>query len=295
MTARAVNQHPVREISESSEKLIFDYRRHLLATGRGTGTVHLRILELRKLASKFGDLTTVTLDDLERELSLRRRTHAPETRKNMRSSWRSFYRWGVRTGKFDLDPTEFLEPVFVPQVVGRIAPDEAVRQGLVTASLPAKAAILLGRLACLRLSEITQLHTNHREGRFLRILGKGQKTRMIPVNDELAIILDRLEALQGTGFYFPGRYGSHAHVSTIATLIKDATGCNPHSLRHAGATAAYNGTGNLRAVQELLGHASLATTQRYLHTNPEHIRAAANATSMGLTAGMQPSATERVS
>jgi len=57
------------------------------------------------------------------------------------------------------------------------------------------------------------------------------------------------------------------HRVAVERRIQRATGWNPHSLRHVGATAAYEATGDLRAVQEFLGHASLATTERYLHTS----------------------------
>ena len=83
---------------------------------------------------------------------------------------------------------------------------------------------------------------------------------------------------------FPGRFGGHMHPQSLNKVITRVTGCNPHSLRHAAATAAYEGTHDLRAVQEFLGHSSLETTQRYLHVRADQIRAAASATSLGLGA-----------
>ena len=75
------------------------------------------------------------------------------------------------------------------------------------------------------------------------------------------------------------------HPQALNKIITRATGCNPHSLRHAGATAAYEGTHDLRAVQEMLGHVSLVTTQRYVHVRADQIRAAAAATSLGTRRG----------
>lgn len=61
--------------------------------------------------------------------------------------------------------------------------------------------------------------------------------------------------------------------------IKRVSGLNPHSLRHRAGTAAFQGTGNnLRVAQEFLGHASVATTQRYVHVTREDMRRAAEAT-----------------
>ncbi len=211
----------------------------------------------------------------------------------MRSSWMVFYSWAERSGHIDRSPAADLAPVRLPRTVARIANDAEVLQGLATASLPEKAMVLLGRLAGLRLSEISALHMHDREGAVLRILGKGEHTRMVPVNDELLDVLERLEKLLGgDGYYFPGRFGGHAHAQSVCKQIKRVIGTNPHSLRHAAATAAYEGTHDLRAVQEFLGHASLATTERYLHVKVDAIRAAANSTSLGL-ARQNTSAIER--
>lgn len=90
--------------------------------------------------------------------------------------------------------------------------------------------------------------------------------------------LQALEESQPFGRYFPGATNGHLHPQSVHKIIKRLTGWNPHSLRHAGATAAYRGTRNLRAVQEMLGHASLATTERYLHITSTERRDAALAT-----------------
>jgi integrase/recombinase XerC len=183
-----------------------------------------------------------------------------------------------------------LRPVRLTHRVARIAPDEAIVTSLDTVSLRDKAMILLGRLAALRLAEITQLHTDDREADVLRIHGKGDRTRMVPINAELLDVLVRLEHLQGAhGYYFRGsgaREGSHMHKITVSKIISAATGWNPHSLRYAAATAAYEGTHDLRAVQEMLGHTNLMTTQRYVHVRADHIRAAVDATSLGLAGGV---------
>lgn len=277
----------------ADDQLLIDYRRHLLAAGRGAGTVNQRIYHLKNLRVMVPNLLTATTEDLERYLASRRRTHAAESRKAMRSTFRSFYKWARQTERIARDPSEMLDPIYIPRDVGRRAPDEAVSMALELATLPEKAMILLGRLACLRLGEITHLHTNAREGDTLRVLGKGEKTRIVPIHPDLLEVLQRLENLQGEGYYFPGRWGGCMNEQSVYATIKRRLGYNPHSLRHAGATAAYKGTGDLRAVQELLGHASVATTQRYIHVDLDQVRAAANATSIG---GMhdRPSPLERV-
>lgn len=138
--------------------------------------------------------------------------------------------------------------------------------------------IMLARYACLRLTELTTLHTSAREGDMLRIRGKGDKERLVGINDDVAAALNILERQQGRGYYFPGLAGPHMHSQSVHKIIYRVTGCNPHSLRHAGATAAYNETRDVRAVQDMLGHSSLATTQRYLHLDMDARRRVAAAT-----------------
>lgn len=283
----------VQEQGVVSDELVHDYRRHLLAAGRGVGTVKQRIFHLGSLRVSCPDLLAVTTEDLERWLAGRRRTHQAETRKSMRNSARSFYDWTTRTGRTDTNPALHLMPIYVPQKPGRIAADATVQNALRTATLPERAMILLGRYAGLRLNEITTLHTRQREGDVLRILGKGERTRMVPINDELLLILRRLEAHVGDDYYFPGQSEGHLHPMTVNKIITRVTGTNPHSLRHAAATAAFRGTRDIRAVQVMLGHASIQTTQRYLHVDADEVRAAASATAFGDPSLLDASPMER--
>lgn len=253
------------------------YQHHLIAGGRALGTVDRRILHIEHLQRVYPNLLTVTEADLKAYLAARR-TQAPETRKSIRTSLQTFYRWTTKQGLTPTDPAADLEPIHVPRTIARIAPDADIQTALITATLEQRAMILLARFGCLRLAELTTLRTDARQGDILHVIGKGQKHRLVPANDELLLVLMQLERQNGSGFYFPGRYGSHMHPTAVGKIITRTTGWNPHSLRHAGATAAYNATGDIRAVQELLGHSSLATTERYLHTDLNKIRAAAAAT-----------------
>lgn len=259
-------------------ELMAAFRQHLRARGLADGTVTQRLLHIAALHGTHPDLLAVTTADMERYLSRRRHTHAAESRRSMRSSWQSFYVWLVKSGRLEENPAQELNPIRLPRVVARIADDSKVTAGLRGATAREEAMVLLGRLAALRLSEITSLHTSHREGEVLRIRGKGDHTRMVPINPELLSVLERLERMQGEGYYFRGRDGGPMHTMSVNKIITRVTGCNPHSLRHAALTAAYEGTHDIRAVQEFAGHASLATTERYLHVRAEQIRAAAMAT-----------------
>lgn len=246
--------------------MLNEYRNHLFSAGRAEGTVRQRTIHIEALQHHHHDLMTVTTGDLEAILAAGRFTLKAETRKSMRSSYRVFYRWAHHKGYIPTDPAADLLPVHVPITVPRVAPDDVVQLALIGQSLQVQSMVLLARFACLRLSEVTNLHTRNREHDTLRIIGKGEKERLVGINDQLMEILLEREAEVGRGaFYFPGRWGGAMHPQSVNKIITRTTGCNPHSLRHAGATAAYRATGDLRAVQDMLGHSSMATTQRYLH------------------------------
>lgn len=254
-----------------------EYENHLLAKGRASGTISHRITAIRQLARDIDPLKATTAD-LESILARKAATLAPETRKNLRAAYRSFYQWAVREHLIDYNPATDLEPIRIPVTVPRVADDGSLQLALLNADLPHTAMILLARFACLRLSELTCLHTNDRQADTLRIFGKGGKTRIVYINEELMHILLAVEREQGTGYYFPGRYGGHMHPQAVHKVMKRLTGWNPHALRHAGATAAYTVTKDLRSVQLMLGHASMATTQRYLHPDQAAMRKVAEST-----------------
>ena len=276
-TSRPVTE---REFHGAPEyvQLMGEYRRSLRARGLADGTVRQRLLHVEHLHAVHPRVLDVDTSDLETFLSRRRHTHSAEARRSTRSSWCVFFKWATDRGLIADNPTTGLGTIRVPRTVARIATDEQVTRGLATATLPVTAMVLLGRLAALRLGEIAALRTEDREGDVLRVLGKGEHTRMVPLAPELLEVLIRLEHIVGEGYYFPGRFRGHAHPTGLNKLITAQLGINPHALRHAAATAAYEGTHDLRAVQELLGHASLVTTQRYTHVRADQIRAAVNAT-----------------
>jgi site-specific recombinase XerD len=259
--------------------LLTEYRNHLYASGRSEGTVKQRITHIEELLIRHRSLESITTADLERHLAgMRKRGLAPETMKSVRSSYRLFFAWAHSTGRIPTDPAHALEAIHIPVRVPRIAPDDVVQTALITATLEQRTMIMLARLACLRLTELTTLHTRAREHDALRIRGKGDKERIVYINDDLMQTLLEREREIGGGYYFPGRFGAYMHPQSVNKIITRVTGCNPHSLRHAGATAAYRATRDLRAVQQMLGHASMATTQRYLHLDEDAMRRAAAGT-----------------
>ena len=268
------------------------YSDHMLAAGKASGTLRTYLSKLGELERHHPDLLGVTKADLATFLAARRETHMAESRKSMLSAFRSFYGWAVDEELLIVDPTARLDSIPIPTSVPRVARDEVVQMGLLTADEELTALILLARYGCLRLEELTTLHTRQREFDLLRIRGKGDKVRLVPINDELMHALLVLERKNGPGFYFPGRSGRpHLHTQSVNKMITRHLGMNPHSLRHAGATAAYLATNDIEAVRLLLGHASIATTQRYLHIPVDRVRAAAAATVIRPSFSTWPSTT----
>jgi integrase len=132
----------------------------------------------------------------------------------------------------------------------------------------------------LRRAELATLHTDQVEridgGWWLRIVGKGGVTRLVPIPDDVALWL---RSRKGWAFPSDRKPGRPVLPPTIGKRVKRALGtCSTHTLRHRYATCAYQHSGDLLAVQQLLGHASPVTTQGYVMQSPERLTAAASAT-----------------
>jgi Site-specific recombinase XerD len=139
----------------------------------------------------------------------------------------------------------------------------------------------------LRLSE---LHACNRatidiRKRTVRVLGKGQKERIVPVTDQLLALLERYAQIRPEGDsagpdspLFTNSKGlrlSRRHIERIVSAevakVSQQKKKSPHVLRHSFATHLLDGGADIRAVKELLGHASLSTTQIYTHMSKEHL------------------------
>jgi integrase/recombinase XerC len=142
----------------------------------------------------------------------------------------------------------------------------------------------------IRVSELTGLDIHHvdRHRRVLLVLGKGAKERVVPfglpADRAVAEWLDRGRPLLRTGesgsAMFLGRRGRRLDPRAVRTLVHQRTAAvagapemAPHGLRHTAATHLLEGGADLRAVQELLGHASMATTQIYTHVSADRLTA----------------------
>lgn len=145
--------------------------------------------------------------------------------------------------------------------------------------------------AAIRVSELTGLDVDDVdvERRTVRVLGKGAKERVVPIGvpalSAIRRYLDGARPALATASSGPalflgargGRLGTRAVYQLIAGLLADVPGggpAGPHTLRHTAATHLLDGGADLRAVQEILGHASLGTTQIYTHVSAERLKEA---------------------
>jgi integrase/recombinase XerC len=240
------------------------YLTWLAASGATPGTLRLRrhyLSRVRALADSPDVIDPATLATF-----LSCPSWAPETRKAARSACLSFFTWACHYGVIASNPAVDLPAVRVPKPDPRPAPDSVIATAMKGADERTKDMLMLAAFAGLRCREIARLHSEEITEKSLRPLGKGGKRRTIPL---LPILADRLRGREG--FVFPGNDDGHLSPSRVGRLISNALpkGWTAHTLRHRFASQAYAVERDLRAVQELLGHASVATTQIYTAIPPE--------------------------
>lgn len=207
-------------------------------------------------------------------------------RRGIRTSLLSFYGYCLTTGLATDNPAAALPKVKPPSPCPRPAPDDIWEALLAAAGPREQLMALLAGEAGLRRAEVAQVHRDDLLSGFSRpsliVHGKGRKQRVVPINPVLAARIQgrcaELAAVPGwTGFVFPGHCDGHINVVYVGQLISALMppGWSMHRLRTRFGTRAYRGSRNLRAVQVLLGHASVATTERYCAVDDDEIRAAA--------------------
>lgn len=230
------------------------------ASGASEGTVKVRRAYLMH-AAEHADLLAASPDGLAAYLASRSHL-SPEARKSMVVTLRSFLRWAYRRGLAPCDLSASLPAVRVPSGVPKpiTARDLAVARD--RADAEALLMIDLASLAGLRRAEIARVHAGDVNDLGLLVEGKGGRTRLVPIHPLLA---DRLAQLRAWAFPSPrreGPVGPDYVADRLERVLPEPW--TAHSLRHYFATRAYEGTSDLRAVQTLLGHASVLTTQRYV-------------------------------
>lgn len=207
------------------------------------------------------------------------------------SSWRGFYSYLIRSHNFTQNPCVGIHAPKSPRKLPHtLSPDETTQ--LLT--FPAddllnsrdRAMFELFYSSGLRLAELAKLEpgdVNFSEGT-VRINGKGDKTRIVPVGSKamaaLQAWLKQREKLINPGekALFLSRHGNAISARTISYRLKNraiqqgiTSNVHPHMLRHSFASHLLQSSGDLRAVQDMLGHANISTTQVYAHLDFQHL------------------------
>ena len=208
---------------------------------------------------------------------------------------RSFFKYLVISGILKDDPSELLEAPTVGEHLPEVLSTEEIDRMEAAIALSKwegqrnKAIIELLFSCGLRVSELVNLKFNDifERDKFLRIIGKGDKERLVPISEsalhEIKLWLyDRnlMKIKPGEQDYvFLNRRGAHLTRTMILIMIKrtaEEAGItktvSPHTLRHSFATELLKGGADLRAIQEMLGHENIKTTQNYTHIDITTLR-----------------------
>lgn len=280
---------------------IRDFSRHLLLErGLSANTASGYLVDVGHLAD-FAEEKGADISELKREdiLEFLCRLHdmgiSPRSQARTIAGIRSFYKFLRLEGLTEDDPTQLIES---PRI-GKSLPDVLTVSEIdaMIAALPpdkpetprnhAIIETLYG--SGLRVSELTELKVQQvwlDEG-YMIITGKGDKQRVVPISPVSAdLIRDYLEIRntgpikkEGADVLFLNRRGAPLTRVMVFYVIKEAAAAagitkkvSPHTLRHSFATHLLEGGANLRAIQEMLGHESIATTEIYLHLDRTRLR-----------------------
>ncbi|OCW61150.1 tyrosine recombinase XerC [Trueperella bernardiae] len=291
----------------SIETILDDYVRELgVRRGLSEHTVAAYAAEARSFLDFLGTssddvagaLRFVELADLRSWLaSLQQEGHSRASMARHSAAIRSFTRWLYKNGHIDSDAGQRLTypkaENKLPQVLSHaqakrlldIAADRAAEDGELTVRDWAMVELLYA--SGIRVSELVGLDVSSiQPDMTLRVVGKGDKERIVPfgrpareaLSEWLAL---RPQFLKGpTPAVFVGKAGRRIDPRMVRTVLDrltdlaDLPHIGPHALRHSAATHLLDGGSDLRNVQEILGHSSLGTTQRYTHVSAERLRAA---------------------
>jgi integrase len=263
-----------------------------LRVSKSPTTIRQRRWQLRKLAEAYPQRSPWKLSIDELEAWLGGQDWNAESRKSARGAVRSFYAWAVKTGRAKRNPAEKLDPISVPRRLPRPASDAVLLRALDGADDRLTLMLLLAAQAGLRVHEIAGLRWDSVDGDWLIIRGKRGTERRVGIPARLLAALEAEQERRATGhlgsgfqyghgdpaeWVFPGKRGG-MNPTWVSQVISHALGdgTTAHQLRHRAATVALEGTKNLAAVQDFLGHAKPETTRIYARVGDDALRAVAD-------------------
>lgn len=287
--------------SDKDGQIITKYKQYLkLEKSLSKNTIMAYISDLEKLTSYLEtegiDIMDVNLDILENfSASLRDIGIHPRSQARILSGIRSFYHFLTIDDYIRQDPTELLESPQIGKHIPDIlnlkeidaligAVDRSTKEG------QRNCAILETLYSCgLRVSELCNLKISDlylNEG-FIKVDGKGSKQRLVPISDKAIneiknYFIYRNEGLIKSGYedyVFISRFGKNISRIMVFHIIKELAeaielqkNISPHTFRHSFATHLLEGGANLRAIQSMLGHECIGTTEIYTHIDKNKLR-----------------------
>ena len=284
-----------------SDKILARYKQYLrLEKSLSANTVEAYLTDLDKLFRFLDDKGIhkfeAKLEDLEQfSASLHDIGICPRSQARILSGIRSFYHFLILEDELEADPSELLESpqigFHLPEVLSLEEIDNLI--GSIDLSTPEgqrNRAILETLYSCgLRVSELCNLKLSnlYLEEGFIKVEGKGNKQRLVPISPrairELQLYFidrNRMDIKPGyEDFVFISKRGkniSRIMVFHIIKVLAETTGItkniSPHTFRHSFATHLLEGGANLRAIQCMLGHESIGTTEIYTHIDRNMLR-----------------------
>lgn len=221
---------------------------------------------------------------------------APTTQRRLIAGWRMFFKMLVVEDAIKANPADLLDLPVRPQHLPDVLTDEDITrvQSTFDLSLPDQyrnyviVEVLYG--CGLRVSELVSLRLSniYEQEQYLQVIGKGDKQRWVPINPRaLDLMLTYIHNVRShlpiqpgeERYVFLNRRGRHLSRQMVFIFLKQAVAdaglkkkISPHSLRHSFATELVENGADLRAVQEMLGHESISTTEIYTHLSRETLR-----------------------
>ncbi|UBM57176.1 site-specific tyrosine recombinase XerD [Marinilongibacter aquaticus] len=285
---------------ENWEYYIREFEHYLkLERGFSVHSIDAYVKDVRKLA-QFSESTrpsSISSADITRVISILNEIGlAQSSQARMLSAWRTFYKFLLLEEFITVDPTELIDSPKtnrkIPEVL-HVHEIEAMCEAIDLSSHEGtrNRAILETLYSCgLRVSELNALRLSecHFEEGFVQITGKGNKSRLVPIGKQaikyiaLYIQHDRKQLEiedKHQDFVFLNRRGKPLSRVMIFLIVKDlaekaglAKTVSPHTFRHSFATHLIEGGADLRAVQDMLGHVSISTTEIYTHLDRAYLQ-----------------------
>lgn len=282
------------KINEDSNEILKRYKAYLkLEKSLSPNTIDAYLADLAKLLRYLDDekinFLDVTLETLEHfSAQLRDLNICPSSQVRILSGIRSFYHFLVLEDYIPINPTELLESPLtgfhLPEVLTIEEIDALINHiDLSKSEGQRNRAILEILYSCgLRVSELCNLKLSdlYLKEEFIKIEGKGNKQRLVPISTKASkelqnYFIDRNSMKIKAGFedyVFISKHGKNISrimvfhiIKELADLIRLKKNISPHTFRHSFATHLLEGGANLRAIQAMLGHESISTTEIYTH------------------------------